>query len=113
MITSGWNWMKQRRHPGPTGELMVPARQRTNGLTLLKFLSPYSRVEAETMARQSGIATRFILKTSDGYGGSSFGSIGNWVTNETANTATMIPPADSTGEFRFIWQRAGAKCRRR
>jgi len=46
--------------------------------------------------------TQFILKTSDSQGGSSFNSIGNWVTNGTSNAATSPPGpggAYSTGPY--------------
>jgi arabinoxylan arabinofuranohydrolase len=48
----------------------------TNGLTQLKWLNPYNRVEAETMAGQSGIATEVC-----GEGGMDATNIlnGNWI----------------------------------
>jgi hypothetical protein len=49
-----------------------------------------------------GPSANFILKASDGSGSSSFSSIGNWVTNGTANAATAPPGptgAYNTGPF--------------
>ncbi len=56
-------------------------------------------------------ATRFILKASDGYGNSSFSSIGNWVTNGTASAATTPPGsgrAYDTGPYTLRTPTTGA-----
>ena len=56
-------------------------------------------------------ATRFILKASDGYGNSSFSSIGNWVTNGTANAAATPPGpgrAYDTGPYTLRTPTTGA-----
>ena len=55
---------------------MQPVVCTTNGLTQLKWLNPYNRTEAETMAGQSGIATEAC-----GEGGMDVTNIwnGNWI----------------------------------